>query len=355
MSEANPLLIGVTPATVGAHVVVSELSRVDEYFATLHPPDIAAARHLATKFLDEGMSVTALIDDIIGPAQQEVGRRWHAGRWTVAQEHAATAITDSVLAAVSLRTSAAMTNAGRVVAGCVENEWHTLPLRMVCECLTAEGYDIVSLGPSLPSTHLAGFVADVDPIAVLLSCTNPLNLAGARRTIQAAHDAGAPVIIGGRALDAAGLRAAAIGADAYAANAAAAASRLAEWSIEPPDLAVAKALAPEQSELELPQPELIESCFRELLKRQPALSSMTESQLTRTREDIRSILGFCSAAMVSNDTTVFDEFTLWLRDLLEPRHIPASTIKVSYEAIAAVLGNRFPDAIAMLSKSATLI
>lgn len=327
----------------------------DAYVATLHPPDLTAARHLATKSLDDGIAAVTFIDEIIGPAQEEVGRRWQDGQWTVAQEHAATAIADSVLAAVSLRTAAEPSIPGRVVTGCVENEWHTLPLRMLNDSLAAAGHDVVFLGPSLPSTHLAGFVADLEPLAVLLSCTNPLNLPGARRTIQAAHDAEVPVIIGGRALDTAGVRAASIGADAYAANTVMAATVLTDWAHARPDLTAPDAVVPEQAELEVPGPELVEDCLRELLQRQPRLRSMTDVQITRTREDIAYILGFCSAAMVSHDPTVMDEFTLWLRDLLAPRDVPAATIKVSYEAIVAALGHGFPDAITMLVASSALI
>jgi len=42
-------------------------------------------------------------------------------------------------------------------------------------------------------------------------------------------------------------------------------------------------------------------------------------------------------------------------DLLAPRNVPADTIKASYEAIAAVLGDGFPDAITMLVASSALI
>ena len=80
---------------------------LDAYVATLQPPDLVGARRLATKSLDEGMAATTFIEEIIGPAQEQVGCRWHAGEWTVAQEHAATAIADSVLASVSLRAAAA--------------------------------------------------------------------------------------------------------------------------------------------------------------------------------------------------------------------------------------------------------
>jgi hypothetical protein len=59
--------------------------------------------------------------------------------------------------------------------------------------------------------------------------------------------------------------------------------------------------------------------------------------------------------MVSHDPMVLDEFTLWLRDLLAPRNVPAATITVSYEAIAVVLGHGFPEAITMLVASSALI
>lgn len=99
----------------------------------------------------------------------------------------------------------------------------------------------------------------------MLSCTNPINLPGARRTIEVAHDAGVSVIIG-----------------AY-------------------------------------------------------------------------ILQFCSAALIPQDHTVLDEFTMWLRDLLAVRNVPAGTIRTSYQSIAAVLGGGFPKTTTMLAAAATLI
>ncbi len=103
----------------------------------------------------------------------------------------------------------------------------SLPPRMLDATLVAGGFDITFLGPSLPAAQFARSLNEINPTTALLSCTNPINLPGARRTIEVAHDAGVSVIIGGRALDAGGVRAKALGADAWATNAAGAASILA--------------------------------------------------------------------------------------------------------------------------------
>ncbi len=79
---------------------------------------------------------------------------------------------------------------------------------------------------------------------------------------------------------------------------------------------------------------------------------MSHTQLTHSRDDIERILQFTSAAMLTKDQSVLDQFTTWLADLLAARGIPALTITESYEAIADVLGAGFPTAIAMLTRSA---
>ena len=324
------------------------------YLSTLDPPDIRAARLVASAALDSGMAPSHFIDTVLRPAQVEVGRRWHNTEWTVAQEHAATAIADAVLALISLRTPRGERAQASIVSGCVEGEWHTMPARMLGASLVACGHDVTFLGPSLPATQFARSLNDIQPIAALLSCTNPINLPAARRTIEVAHQAGVSVIIGGRALDAGGVRAISLGADAWATNAAGAASILASWDISRPAQARAADLCPEGAELEMPQPGLVADCLDELLHRQPGLVEMTETQLERTREDIVFILQFCSAALITRDHTVLDEFTVWLRDLLAVRGVPASTIRTSYECIAAVLGGGFPKVTTMLAAAATL-
>ena len=324
------------------------------YLATLDPPDVRAARLLAQRCLDGGVSVAAFITEVLDPAQEEVGRRWYANEWSVAQEHAATAITDAVLSFLSVRANTP-TIPGLALSGCVEGEWHTIPVRMLTELLADWGHDVLFIGPSVPPAHLTSFIRDMGPVALLASCTQPHHLAGARRTIQAAHDAGVPVILGGGALDEAGVRAKNVGADASGQDAAAAAEVLAAWRVQRPPLAHPCEVEPEQFQLEVTASRLVEPCMAQLARRDPRVAVMNPVQLERTREDVGWILQYCSAALVSRDPSVLNEFTVWLRDLLAPRGVPPDMVRSGYKAIAEVVGSRFPATVALLAEASRLL
>lgn len=337
-------------------IVAEELSLLLEmYLATLDPPDVAAARRMANRSVHRDMGAEAFVEQVLVPAQEEVGRRWQSNEYTVPQEHAATAVTEAVLATLAAQAPPARSIPGRIVSGCVEGEWHTLPLRMVSDTLVTQGRDVVYLGPSVPSPQLTGFLRDLDPVALLASCTAANRFAGARRTIEAAHAAGVPVVIGGRALGTNSARADSLGADAWASSASTVGGVLARWTDRRPELAHASEAGPEQAPLEHPRPALVEECLGLLLERQPRLREMTDIQVDRTREDLSCIMQFCGAALVSHDPTVLHEFTIWLRDLLAARGVPAASVKAGYDAIAEVLGSGFPSTRRMLAASSALI
>lgn len=155
------------------------------------------------------------------------------------------------------------------------------------------------------------------------------------------------MVVGGRAFSA--KRACAVGADAWATDVAGARPFLDSWTAARPALAQPGPTSWELVELEQPSAGLIDDCMFELLDRAPQLGEMRETQPLRTREDIGYILQSCSAALLTEDQTLMDEFTTWLCELLASRHVPSSAIRVSYEAISTVLGGGFPCAVATLT------
>ena len=336
-------------------MTTSQRTVIDAYLEALDPPDLCAARLVVTASLDAGMTVATAMQTILVPAQEEVGRRWQTNQWSVAQEAAATAVTDAVLAALSLRSPSPTSSGLQIVTGCVEGEWHTMPLRMLNETLAGDGHDVVFLGPSLPLAQLGGILREINPVDALVSCTNPINLPGARRTILVAHAAGVPVLIGGRALDEFGVRSRALGADGWATNAREATTILGEWQRDRPDLAKPTRLSPEQAELELPRRGVIDDCLFELMQTRSRFIKMPVAEMARTRAGITDILRFCSAALVTSDPRVLDESTGWLRDFLAPRGVTSVTVATMYRAISTVLGHGFPETRAILAASVALL
>jgi methanogenic corrinoid protein MtbC1 len=315
---------------------------VERFVDHLARRDRKAATRQALGLLEAGVGVQELILSLLGPAQVEVGRRWEANQWSVADEHAATAITDAVLGALAWRIDA-VENQGHVVVTCAEGDWHSLPARMVAELLRVHGWQVSFLGASTPADHLRRFVAEVEAVAVLITCAVPIFLGGAQRSIQAAQPAEVPALVGGRAFGPDDLRARRLGADGWAPDPVAAAHLLQAWRKEPPVVATRPASSDrEPLELEALRPELVETAMNELFLRFPPLAGYSERQLSQTREDLAYILQFLQAALLTDDPRLFlSEFLPWLTQVLTARGLPAGVVAVGLDALGAAL-NAFP-------------
>jgi methanogenic corrinoid protein MtbC1 len=303
-----------------------------EQLRTLDVVDIVRA---TTQTVGIDAAVSLLAD-----VQREVGMRWQTRQWTVAEEHAATAIVDIALTAAALETTP---RAGEAVAVlvCGEGEWHGLPARMAAEQLRAAGCGIVFLGTSVPADHVNAYLRSTRVTAVLVSCTVPIHLGGARRTVAAAHAAGVPAIVGGAAFDRAGRRAAAIGADACAAAAGDADLLLREWVRQPPRLADPTVSDTAALALAATRPTVVAAAMELLAQRFPRFAAFTVAQRESTRADFDYILQFLEAALLTDDPTVLAEFVQWLTRLLTARDLPPSIVPLSLEVLHDCLS---PDA-----------
>ncbi|MBK3547832.1 B12-binding domain-containing protein, partial [Streptomyces sp. MBT60] len=114
--------------------------------------DEYAATELVLRALDEGWEPESILLDLIAPVQARVGEEWAANRFTVAQEHAATAINDRAIAALSHRTRTRPAGQPRRLAvACVDGEWHALPARLVAEVFRLRGWHVDYLGAQVPT------------------------------------------------------------------------------------------------------------------------------------------------------------------------------------------------------------
>ncbi|WP_434741445.1 cobalamin B12-binding domain-containing protein [Micromonospora sp. SH-82] len=191
---------------------------VEGYLEAVDRADRETAVGLALGLLDTGWSAADVLVDLVAAAQREIGLRWQTGRWSIAQEHAATHVSDLVVSAVASRTPVP-TPRGHAVMACVEGEWHALAARIVAETVRAAGWRVTFLGASVPARHLVSYLHQTGPDMVLLSCVQPNRLVRAARMIEACRSAGVPVIAGGPGFGPEGRWATAVGATAWGATA----------------------------------------------------------------------------------------------------------------------------------------
>jgi methanogenic corrinoid protein MtbC1 len=320
---------------------------LDEYTDAALRGDRAGAMELARDFAGRDDSSLGVVTQLLAPSQRSVGERWQRGECTVADEHSATFVTESVLSslAVGLEPKAP---AGTVVIVCAEGEMHSLPARMATELITANGWRVIHLGSAMPAAKLRASLAEIEADVVGVSVTLATNLTGAARTVRAARQAGHSVICGGAAFDASGSRARAIGAHGQPGD-------LTEplvlddvfWG-EPPGVDVDA----DWAHLEVQRVEIVRDALAWLGTGDFADRVRSATWLAQFTADLDDIVAAVAAAMLCGDGTIVDEQRTWLEGRLTAIGTPVEAARHSFEAVAAVVDKRVPGASALFHLTA---
>ena len=333
-------------------VAVTDEAR-ESFTKALDAADRRVAVELVSALLDDGVDPLDVLLDLITPAQQVVGELWQSGEYTVAQEHAATAVSEAAVGTVGAWIPEPLEPLGYAVVACAEREWHALAARIVAEALRHLGWRTTYLGASTPAQHLAGYLHRLDPDVVAVSCSMPASLPAARRIIEAAAEAGIPTLAGGRAFGTGPARALALGASGWASSPREAADVLAQLRpVAEPVPALAHAGADEQAELLLRNRELAERVLTSWLA---ALAETGSDGLAGLDVEadyaVDHALHALAAALLTDDVTVLHEGRDWLSTLLAARGCHRDAVPQLWAVLGRVAGSQLPVASKLLRQT----
>jgi methylmalonyl-CoA mutase cobalamin-binding subunit len=275
---------------------------------------------------------------------------WEQGLWSVADEHAATAVTEAALHALSAPGTGATNPEGpHLLFACAEGEWHALPARMAATVALAGGARVTVLGPSVPADHVLRRLAKGDVDVLALSCTMVTNLIGAARCISVAHEVGVPVIAGGRAFGTTPKRAERLGADRWGADATALLDpvpRLSERSTE---------ISTEASLLDAVSEHTMDLAYSHVVAALPREAALDPVQKAKGRGDLCWMSRVTAAAVLTEDATVIDDFLRWQMGLQQDGRVPAAVVIASAYLVADMVEPEAPRGAAMLRRAADRI
>ncbi|MEE6262721.1 cobalamin B12-binding domain-containing protein [Plantactinospora sonchi] len=312
------------------------------YLRCLDEADENAAIDLALDLLDNGVAPEDVLLSLVAPAQAQVGEWWQRNEWSVAQEHAATHISERVVAAVA-STVRRKPSRDRVVVACMDGEWHSLPARLVAEVLRLDGWEVTFLGASVPAVHLVSYLHRHDLRAVALACSLPMRLPHAARFVDACRRTDVPVLVGGRGFGPGGRWAARLGVP-WVPDARAASVALAAMSLPAPATPAGVGDTDvEYAGLLAARVELIDLCVAGI----PDVARYTPAQLDATIADLGYIVDSLAAAVYVDDVTLFADFTTWLGEVLGSRNVPLRTVDAAFDLMAERLRD-FPRAFRFL-------
>lgn len=148
---------------------------------------------------DRGADLAVLARDLIAPALDEVGRMWHRGEVSVAEEHLASALVSHAFAHMAAPLPAPPLGAPRLLLACLAGEFHELGVKIVAEVARMAGWQADLLGANTPRECAIRFIALHRPEAVGLSLALAAHLAECGKTVEEIRriSPGTKIVVGG--------------------------------------------------------------------------------------------------------------------------------------------------------------
>lgn len=134
---------------------------------------LAGDRRLCGEILQEQLELAvplkAIYLDLMQRAMYEVGTLWESNQISVANEHLASATTETLLAQLYPKLFSQNHKDRRAVIACVPREYHQIGPRMVADFFELHGWHGFSLGANTPIDGLISIIRERDPDVVGLS------------------------------------------------------------------------------------------------------------------------------------------------------------------------------------------
>ncbi len=145
-------------------------------------------------------SVTNFYDNILRPAMYEIGELWDKGKLDVGDEHIASNTAMRLIE--SIGTKPKSKSKGKTILICTpDGEYHAIPCFMIETYLSLNGYSVINLSPSAPSSSIITKIKETNPDLILISITLKEHLRSCERLVKNLKKFKIPIIVGGQALE----------------------------------------------------------------------------------------------------------------------------------------------------------
>jgi methanogenic corrinoid protein MtbC1 len=147
--------------------------------------DAATARAIIEDIAGNGPGYTQIATHLLQPALYAIGGQWERNEITIAQEHLAAAIAQTLLVELFLEGPFEPSRGSKVLLAGVEHNQHVIGLRMVADAFELSGWSVQYLGANTPTEALLAQIDKTSPDRVGLSVSLVQQLPTLRHCIAA--------------------------------------------------------------------------------------------------------------------------------------------------------------------------
>jgi methanogenic corrinoid protein MtbC1 len=173
----------------------------ETYFAALRAGDRQQCTKTVQTLVDSGVELPELYENLFQASMYHIGDLWERNEVSVAVEHRASAITESMLHLVYPILFDHEVYERKVIVSCVANEHHQIGGKMVADIMELNGWDAHFLGANTPLKDLLLAIEETEPDFVGLSVSIYFNLPKLLAVIDEIrrHHPDLRILVGGQA------------------------------------------------------------------------------------------------------------------------------------------------------------
>ncbi|MBN2681916.1 MAG: cobalamin-dependent protein [Bacteroidales bacterium] len=178
-----------------------DLKTYNNYFNSLIKGDKNKCLEIFTEIINNNVPIQNIYTDLFQQSLYQVGEYWEMNKISVATEHMATAITESLMIRLHPQIFSTEKTGKKAVIACVANEHHQVGAKMVADIFEINGWDGYFVGANTPINELIRFLENKNPDLIGLSLSVYFNMPELKSALIKIrqHFPSLPVMVGGQA------------------------------------------------------------------------------------------------------------------------------------------------------------
>ncbi|MBZ0184347.1 MAG: cobalamin-dependent protein [Melioribacteraceae bacterium] len=172
------------------------------YLNALLDGNKAECTRIINTLLADDTDVKEIYTKLFQRSMYRIGHLWESNRSSIAEEHIATKITESLLNLVYPKILETPRNGKKIVITCVDKEFHEIGPRIVSDFFELNGWESIFLGANTPANEVLNIIKEKKPDLVGISNSFYINILRLVKLIELIKSElpEQEIIVGGQAL-----------------------------------------------------------------------------------------------------------------------------------------------------------
>ena len=176
------------------------------FLESLISGDRRSCSEYAHQYIEQNHSIQELYENVLRTSLYDVGKLWEYNQISVATEHLAAAIVESILNEFYQDIASNGKTNKRIVLSCVEEELHQIGIKMISDVFEMNGWYSCFLGANTPTRDLIVYIRENQPDLLGISMSLYFHLPNLDEMLQRIREEfpDLPVLVGGQAFQSGG-------------------------------------------------------------------------------------------------------------------------------------------------------